>query len=182
VPSSATRSATCRRTAATARLEVARAEELPFEGGTFDVVVAIGVLEHADLDGSLRELARVLRPGGRAVLGLLNGRAPAVVWSRRVMHPLARRVKRVVPFGRPLPAPRRPPFSLAEIERAGLAVERVETVGVAILPDPLDRLPLAYRAARRAEASSRLRRAFGTQRLLVAKKAVAPSGRKSATA
>ena len=156
-----------------ARLEVAHAEALPFEAGAFDVVVAVGLLEYADVEASLRELARVLRPGGRVVLGLLNGRAPTVAWSRRVMHPLARRVKRVAPFGRRLPAPRRPPLSLTEaraaLERAGLELEHVETVGCGVLPDPLDRLPLAYRAARRAESSPRLRRAFGIQRLVVAR-------------
>ena len=157
-----------------AKLEVARAEELPFEAGAFDVVVAIGVLEYGDVEASLRELARVLRPGGRAVLGLLNGGAPAVAWSRLVTHPVARRVKRVAPFGRPLPASRRPPLSLGEtrdaLARAGLELERVETVGCAVLLDPLDRLPLAYQAARLAEASPRLRRAFGTQRLVAARK------------
>jgi SAM-dependent methyltransferase len=155
-----------------ARLEVARAEELPFEDASFDVVVAVGVLEYSALDPSLRELARVLRPGGRAVVGLLNSAAPAVVWSRLAMHPLARRVKRLVPFGRPLPPQRRRPLSLEAIRHAsaaaGLEVERVENVGCLVLPDPLDRLPVGYRAARRAEASPGLRRAFGTQRLVVA--------------
>jgi SAM-dependent methyltransferase len=43
---------------------------MPFEAGTFDVVTSIGVLEHVrefhgtELD-SLKEIARVLRPGGR---------------------------------------------------------------------------------------------------------------------
>jgi SAM-dependent methyltransferase len=158
-----------------ARMEVARAEELPFEDASFDAVVAIGVLEYAEVDTSLRELARVLRPGGRAVLGLLNGSAPVVAWSRAVMHPLARRVKRVAPFGRPLPAPRRRPLSVAEtraaLDRAGLSLEYVENVGCAVLPDPLDRLPLAYRAARRAETSQRLRRRLGTQRMVIATRA-----------
>lgn len=38
---------------------------LPFERGSFDAALACGVLEHVqDEEGSLRELARVLRPGG----------------------------------------------------------------------------------------------------------------------
>jgi ubiquinone/menaquinone biosynthesis C-methylase UbiE/catechol 2,3-dioxygenase-like lactoylglutathione lyase family enzyme len=157
-----------------ARLEVARVEELPFEDASFDAVVAIGVLEYSELEASLRELARVLRPGGRAVLGLLNSAAPAVVWSRLAMHPLARRVKRVVPFGRTLPPRRRRPLSLQEthraLEAAGLEVESVENVGSLVLPDPLDRLPIGYAAARRAEEFPGLRRAFGTQRLVVARR------------
>jgi ubiquinone/menaquinone biosynthesis C-methylase UbiE/catechol 2,3-dioxygenase-like lactoylglutathione lyase family enzyme len=157
-----------------AKLEVARAEELPFEDASFDVVVAVGVLEYGDLEASLRELARVLRPGGRAVLGVRNSAAPTVAWSSRVMYPLARRVKRVLPFGRRLPSSsRRAPTlrALSELlERVGLRVERVENVGTAVLPDPFDRLPFAYRAARAAEASPRIRSTFGTQRLIAARR------------
>jgi SAM-dependent methyltransferase len=47
---------------------VADAESLPFEDGSFDVVVAAWMLYHvADLDRGLAELTRVLRPGGRLV-------------------------------------------------------------------------------------------------------------------
>jgi ubiquinone/menaquinone biosynthesis C-methylase UbiE/catechol 2,3-dioxygenase-like lactoylglutathione lyase family enzyme len=155
-----------------ARLEVACVEQLPFEDESFDAVVAVGVLEYGDLEASLRELARVLCPGGRAVIGVRNSAAPTVAWSAHVMHPLARRVKRVLPFGRRLPSTTRRPPSLGELskllERVGLRVERVENVGSAVLPDPLDRLPFAYRAARAAEASPRLRATFGTQRLILA--------------
>ena len=43
-------------------------QELPFEDGSFDVVVAGWILYHvADLDRGLAEIARVLRPGGRLV-------------------------------------------------------------------------------------------------------------------
>jgi SAM-dependent methyltransferase len=42
-----------------------RAEELPFEDGTFDVVISTSVMEHVeDLDASISEAYRVLKPGG----------------------------------------------------------------------------------------------------------------------
>jgi hypothetical protein len=80
----------------------------------------------------------------------------------------------VLPFGRRLPSSTRRPPSLErlseQLERVGLHVEHVENVGAAVLPDPLDRLPLAYRVARTAEASPRVRSAFGTQRLVAARR------------
>ena len=47
--------------------------ELPFEDGTFDYVYSIGCLHHTgDLPKSIREVHRVLAPGGRAVVMLYN--------------------------------------------------------------------------------------------------------------
>ena len=43
--------------------------DMAFEDGAFDVVIANHVLEHVnDLDAALREVARVLAPGGLAIL------------------------------------------------------------------------------------------------------------------
>ena len=50
-----------------------RIERLPFADGSFDVVVAVTVLCFvADARAAVREMARVLRPGGRLVLGELG--------------------------------------------------------------------------------------------------------------
>lgn len=47
---------------------VADAESLPFPDGSFDLVVGHAVLHHIpDVEGALREVLRVLRPGGRFV-------------------------------------------------------------------------------------------------------------------
>lgn len=45
--------------------------DLPVAAGIFDMVVSVNTLEHVyHLDGALRELARVLKPGGRIVLAV----------------------------------------------------------------------------------------------------------------
>jgi SAM-dependent methyltransferase len=54
--------------------EVGRVEELPYESGVFDAVVAAWMLYHVrELERALSEIARVLRPGGRLV-AITNGR------------------------------------------------------------------------------------------------------------
>ena len=51
------------------RVRLGAGEELPYEDGTFDLVTAFDVVEHMDDDlAGLREMRRVLRPGGRALL------------------------------------------------------------------------------------------------------------------
>ncbi|HVD85880.1 MAG TPA: bifunctional demethylmenaquinone methyltransferase/2-methoxy-6-polyprenyl-1,4-benzoquinol methylase UbiE [Solirubrobacterales bacterium] len=57
------------RAAAGLRFEWADALELPYDGERFDAVtVGFGVRNLADVDRGLREMVRVLRPGGRAVI------------------------------------------------------------------------------------------------------------------
>jgi len=159
-----------------ARLIAARAEALPFDDASFDAVVGVGVFEYTEIQTSLREVARVLRPGGRTVIAFRNGSAAMLVWSNAVVQPAASAVKRVVPFGRPLPIPRRKALSrergCALVQSAGLIVEHVEEVSCAVLPDPLDVLVggLAVSAAEWAERSPWLRQVFGTQRVIVAAK------------
>jgi SAM-dependent methyltransferase len=67
--------------ARTRGLDVLRADahRLPFADGAFDVVLACDVLEHLEDDGTaVREIGRVLRPGGRLI-----GTVPAdpELWS-----------------------------------------------------------------------------------------------------
>jgi 2-polyprenyl-6-hydroxyphenyl methylase/3-demethylubiquinone-9 3-methyltransferase len=52
---------------------VARAESLPFAEASFDVVTCCDVLEHVDdLDRTLAEVARVLKPGGIFIYDTIN--------------------------------------------------------------------------------------------------------------
>lgn len=107
-----------RRSDAGATFRVALAEQLPFPDGEFDVVTAVTILCFVeDAAPVFREIARVLGPGGRLVIGEL-GR-----WSTWA---LGRRLRAW--FGSPLW--RRGRFrSAGELrglaEQAGLAVETV---------------------------------------------------------
>lgn len=54
-------------------LAIARCQQLPFPDGSFDVVTCITVLAFVpDASAAIHEMARVLRPGGRLVIGDLN--------------------------------------------------------------------------------------------------------------
>ncbi|WP_262401354.1 class I SAM-dependent methyltransferase [Actinomadura sp. CNU-125] len=98
----------------------ARYLQLPGEG--FDLALALDVLEHIEDDGArpAAELARVLRPGGTALVSVASDMA---LWSARDVA--AGRVRR---YGR---------RALVELlEGAGLLVERVWSRGVLVRPVP----------------------------------------------
>jgi len=74
------------------RFEWADALRLPYDAGRFDAVtVGFGARNLADLDRGLREMARVLKPGGRAViLEITQPRRPPLsffysVWFDRIV-------------------------------------------------------------------------------------------------
>jgi SAM-dependent methyltransferase len=75
--------------------------ELPFADGSFDVVVSLSTLDHfqteAELGASLRELGRVLRPGGTLLLTLDNPGNPVVRLRNALPFALLHRLG-IVPY------------------------------------------------------------------------------------
>lgn len=75
--------------------------QLPFRDEVFDVVVSNSTLDHfqsiVELEISVRELRRVLRPGGELLVTLDNGANPAVALRNALPYPLLRRFG-VVPY------------------------------------------------------------------------------------
>jgi SAM-dependent methyltransferase len=108
---------------------------LPFPEEAFDAVTVTGVVEYVldDLAAAMEELARVLRSGGLAIVSFPNHLSPVHLWRGRVLYPLVRRVKRVIPFGRPAPlalglaAPGQLVHALAA---AGFEIEAIRPVDV----------------------------------------------------
>jgi ubiquinone/menaquinone biosynthesis C-methylase UbiE len=80
------------------RLALARASvyELPFPDAAFDAVVSFGYASAASYDGAEREVARVLRSGGVAVVDFANpslyrwlaAPRPTLRWLRRYRDPM----------------------------------------------------------------------------------------------
>ncbi|MFF4728743.1 class I SAM-dependent methyltransferase [Streptomyces mirabilis] len=71
-------------------LAVGEAEALPFPDASFDVVVAMGVLEYCDPSVVLRELDRVVRPNGLVLVSMLNPLSPYRLFEWAVYWPLLR--------------------------------------------------------------------------------------------
>lgn len=98
------------------------ARALPFRSGSFELVVSTSTLDHfevsADLRVALRELVRVLQPGGTLVVMLDNPRNPMYYLLRWI----TRRGWTPFSLGHTIPLE-----ALAdELERAGLEIDRKE--------------------------------------------------------
>jgi SAM-dependent methyltransferase len=77
----------------------ADAEFLPFPTGSFDAAACLGVLEYLpDYRPAVREISRLLRPGGLAVFSIPSGISPCYIHSRlaeRILGPAWRTLKRL---------------------------------------------------------------------------------------
>jgi SAM-dependent methyltransferase len=161
--------------AARDRILEGRIEHLPFDDGKFDAVVAIGVMGYARDPGVLvGELARVLRPGGRAVIAFGNARSPWRLWRELAVYPAVRALKRRVPVGRKPPIWRNRTFGRRRAQRllrsAGLEPEVIWLAAFTLLPDPLDSLfpKTAERLGRFASRRGPLVRGLAAMQLIVA--------------
>lgn len=65
------------------------AEQLPFRDGVFDAVLSVTTLEFvANVRAALSEAARVLKPGGRLVIGVLNSEGSWAASRRKAGSPM----------------------------------------------------------------------------------------------
>ncbi len=143
---------------------------LPFADASFDTVCSFKVLAHVpDIDGALRELARVTRPGGHLVLEFYNR------WSLRYLARLAAGARRIgaahkesdIPtrWDTPREIVRRLPPELSAVEVRGV---RVVTPAAAV--HRVSAVSAMVGAAERLALSSPIRW-FGGFLVLVARRA-----------
>jgi SAM-dependent methyltransferase len=163
---------------AAARLVQGKIESLPYADASFDAVVATGVLEYSELEGALRELARILRPGGLAVVSNPNPDNLYGMWKLRIWYRFVRAAKRIA--GRPVvtfpdgSGAVRPARFRERLAVAGLQPEQVKYTSFLVVPSPLDEMfpRTTERLGQLLEGSeSRLSRRVAGQVVYAARKA-----------
>lgn len=107
------------REVAEAGFAVADAEKLPYPDDSFDMACNLGSLEHfLGMESALREMRRVLKPEGRAVIMVPNSRYVGDLWRRLTFRGGADHHQILERFGT-----RREWQSL--LESSGFVVERI---------------------------------------------------------
>lgn len=77
------------------RALVGRVEAMPLPDASFDVVLAMGVLEYTEATAALAEIARVARPDGLVLVTMLNPMSPYRFVEWHVYWPLLRVLRAV---------------------------------------------------------------------------------------
>jgi SAM-dependent methyltransferase len=156
------------------RLLRAEMDSLPFPDESFDAVVATGSLEYAGPARALAELARVLRPGGAAVVSYPNPFTIYGMWKTQVVYRSARALRG---RARSAEAPRgagaiTPERFAALLRSTGLEPGGHRFTSYLLIPSPLDLLlpALAEGVGRRLERGGRLAGALATQVVYAARK------------
>jgi ubiquinone/menaquinone biosynthesis C-methylase UbiE len=170
---------------------VAGMEKMPFRDASFDVALAMGVLEYADAGAALAEISRVLRPDGRLLATMLNPMSPYRLVEWHVYWPLLRMVGRVERWLH-VPPDRRHGAADTGIRayrertfremlvKAGMSTKDVVYYDVTVLVPPIDRVArrLAHGWHEHPErtVSRGWQKHFGTAFMVVATPSPGPSG------
>jgi ubiquinone/menaquinone biosynthesis C-methylase UbiE len=126
----------------TAAFSVGRIERLAFPDEFFDAVICMGVVEYiADDAAAVREMARVVKPGGTVLVSLPNRWSPYRMWRRHVFRPAAEAARRLLGRG-PRQGLFHREYRLGDYARllAAHGLQAVEAVyyNVKVVPSPVD--------------------------------------------
>ncbi len=162
---------------------VGRLECMPYADASFDVSLALGVLEYADLDLAIGELSRVTRPRGLVVVSMLNALSLYRLTEWYIYQPLLRALG-FTERALGLREENRHGVQKSGIraysaralqkrmKKAGLLPIDIVYSDVTFLVPPLDRVQIlrskAERYARQHEARGKSCRLMGTAYLIVA--------------
>lgn len=173
------------------RALVGRVETMPFPDASFDVVLAMGVLEYTESTAALAEIARVARPDGLVLVTMLNPMSPYRFVEWHVFWPLLRVLRAVETLLNVPPDRRHGPVETGirayreqtlrgMMAAAGFRPVDAAYFDVTLLVPPIDRLVRRWARGwqKRPERTiSRGRRKWlGTAYLVVARKTPAPTG------
>jgi SAM-dependent methyltransferase len=134
-----------------ARYVVGDARHLPFATASFDRVFSYSVLQHfsrEDTQRAIRDVARVLRPGGEALIQMANKYG-----LRSLYHQARRRFRPARAFEVRYWAPGELRSAFGTIGETRLSVDGF--FGLGIQPNDLDLLPVRYKLVIRASESLR---------------------------
>ena len=82
---------------AAAQLAIGDVQHVPYGDGSFDTALCIGVIERTPDDQAvLRELLRVLKPGGTLLVSYPNLLSPYAVWKNVVYYPAVTLLRPIV--------------------------------------------------------------------------------------
>jgi SAM-dependent methyltransferase len=164
---------------------VGRLEAMPFADATFDVALALGVLEYTDIRSAIGEISRVTRQGGLIIVTMLNSLSPYRLTEWFLCWPLIRLVG-LIEKSCHVPASRRHGASLSGIRaypmflvRRLMRQAKLQPIDIFyfdvnwVVP-PFDRLASVIRKAERTPQERTVtrgwRRWMGTAYLIVAKR------------
>lgn len=159
---------------------VGDATKIDLPDGSVDTICAIGLLEYlAEPETALREMRRVLRPGGRLVSSVPYRYAPWRLWEQYVYLPVRKLSAAVVPLRVPYQLVHRF-YSVSEygrlMARERFTLDRVEFYNFPVLVRPFDVL-FPRLAAKAVQLASPMRKTplkwFGTGFVAVSSRAEA---------
>lgn len=162
---------------------VGRIEAVPYADATFDVVLAMGVLEYANVPAALAEIARVTKPAGLVLVTMLNPRSPYRFVEWHIYPPLSRLANALIGTG--TRRPRRPSDAgisayrasalRAMMVAAGLRPFDLAYYDVTFLVPPIDRLIRGWTRRRQIRPERTIsrgwRRLWGTAYMIAARRA-----------